>query len=146
MNSTRLILSIIAVFIGIFATDFLIHGVWLAGDYKGSAATFRTDDEMGKHFGWILLYQFVCASILSVLWAKTFANRASVQSAAIYGSLMGAFFQSSSFVSHAVFPLPSHIMTKWIVAGIVQMTLMGILLFFVYKPPATAAVQGERAV
>lgn len=145
MNSPRLILSIIAVFIGIFATDFLIHGVWLAGDYKASAATFRTDDEMAKHFGWIILYQLVCASILSILWAKTFANRPSLAGAMIYGGLMGAFFQSSSFVSHAVFPLPSAIMTKWVVAGIIQMALMGLLLFYIYKP-LPAASTPERAV
>src|SRR5688572_21844826 len=37
MNSPRLILSIIAVFIGLFATDFLIHAVWLVPDYKSIA-------------------------------------------------------------------------------------------------------------
>src|SRR5687768_14816972 len=138
MNSPRLILSIIAVFIGLFATDFLIHAVWLVPDYKSIAGVLRPDEEMGKRFGWIVLYQFVCASILSVLWAKTFANRPSIGSALVYGSLMGAFFQSSSFVSHAVFPLPSTIMTKWVVAGIIQMALMGLLLFFIYKPLPSA--------
>jgi len=145
MNSSRLILSIIVVFIGIFATDFVIHGVWLVGDYKATASIWRADDEMGKHFGWILLYQFVCACILSILWAKTFANRASLESATIYGSLMGAFFHSGSFVSHAVFPLPSYIMAKWIVAGIIQMTLMGILLFYVYKPGPNVSAAGQAA-
>ena len=138
MNSPRLILSIIAVFIGLFATDFFIHGVWLVPDYKSIPDVLRPDNEMAKRFGWILLYQFVCASILSMLWAKTFANRPSVASAALFGGLMGAFFQSSSFVSHAVFPLPSSIMTKWVVAGIIQMALMGVLLFYIYKPLPTA--------
>ena len=139
MNSPRLILCIIAVFIGIFITDFLSHGVWLAPDYKSIPEVLRPEDEMGRRFGWILLYQFVCASILSMLWAKTFANRPSVASGALFGGLMGAFFQSSSFVSHAVFPLPSSIMTKWVVAGIIQMALMGVLLFYIYKPLPSAS-------
>ena len=142
MNSPRLILSIIAVFIGIFATDFLIHGVWLVPDYKAIPNVLRSDDEMARHFGWILLYQLVCACILSMLWAKTFANRPSAAAALLYGALMGALFQSSSFVSHAVFPLPSSIMTKWVLAGIVQMSLMGLLLHLIYRPlpnPRTSA-------
>jgi hypothetical protein len=136
MNPTRLILSIVAVFIGIFATDFLIHGFWLAADYKATASLWRSDAEMTAHFPWLLLGQFVCAAIFTLIWAKAFANWGCLRCAAIYGSMMGLFFQASSFITHAVSPLPSDIMAKWVVSGIVQMTVMGLLLFFVYKPAA----------
>jgi len=36
MNPKRLILASVAVFLGVWITDFLIHGVWLANTYKES--------------------------------------------------------------------------------------------------------------
>src|SRR5205085_11069751 len=98
---------IIAVFIGIFATELLIHGFWLAADYKATASLWRTEEEMGKHFPWLLLGQFVCAAVFTIIWAKAFANWACIRSAAIYGSLMGLFLHATSLISHAVTPLPS---------------------------------------
>ena len=34
----------------------------------------------------------------------------------------------------AVQPLPDGLVTKWIIAGIAQSVLIGLVLFFVYKP------------
>ncbi|HEY0369854.1 MAG TPA: hypothetical protein VGC85_09675, partial [Chthoniobacterales bacterium] len=61
MNGGRLVLSIIVGFVFIFATDFLIHAVWLAGDYKASAALWRPEDEMHRRFIILLFAQFVAA-------------------------------------------------------------------------------------
>src|SRR5688572_32819728 len=102
MNAKRLILAIIVVFISLFAMDFVIHGFIMQADYKATPTLWRSDEEMGKHFHWLLLYQFVCAFIFSVIWAKAFANWGTLSAAAVYGSMMGAFFHSGSFVTHEI--------------------------------------------
>ena len=50
MNTKRLILAVVAVFIGVWATNFLIHGVWLKSDYAASMTLWRSEQEMGNHF------------------------------------------------------------------------------------------------
>lgn len=134
MNPKRLILAIVAVFVGIFATDFLIHGVWLQNAYKETASLWRSEAEMQAHMGWLMLGQFLAAVTFAVLWAKGFAASARVRCACLYGLFMGLFSQATTLITYAVQPLPASIAIKWFAAGLVQGVLMGLLVFFVYKP------------
>ena len=67
MNPKRLIIAIVIVFIAIFATDFLIHGVWLKSDYAASASLWRPESEMQKLMGWLRLGQLLAAVTATVL-------------------------------------------------------------------------------
>ena len=47
---------------------------------------------------------------------------------------MGLFSQAATFITFAVTPLPRDIAVKWVLSGLVQGILLGLLVFFVYKP------------
>ena len=134
MNPKRLVLAILALFVGVFATDFLIHGVWLQNAYKESASLWRTEAEMQSHMGWLMLGQFIAATAFVVLWAKGFAASACLRCACLYGLFMGLFSQATTLITYAVQPLPAGIAMRWFIAGAVQGVLLGVLVFFVYTP------------
>jgi hypothetical protein len=134
MNIKRLLLAIPVVFVGIFATDFLIHGVWLKNDYAASASLWRPEADMQKYFGWILLGELLAAITATVLWAKGFAEKSCPLGAAMFGLFLGLFSQATTLVTYAVQPLPGSLAAKWIVAGAVQGVLLGLLVYLVYKP------------
>jgi hypothetical protein len=147
MNPKRLIIAIIVVFAGVFATDFLIHGFWLQSAYKQTAELWRTDAEMQAHMSWLLTAQFLFSAIFVLLYAKGFAAAACPGCALAYGTMMGLFFQANTLVAYAVQPLPAAIAVKWFVSGVLQGTLMGLLAYLVYKPKAgaTPAVDSHSA-
>lgn len=134
MNPKRLILAILAVFLGVFLTDFLIHGIWLDSSYKLTASLWRTEAEMQKHFGWLLLAQFFAAATFTVVWATGIAGSATIYCAGIYGATMGVFSQANTLITYAVQPFPADIALKWFASGVVRGCLMGLLVFFIYKP------------
>ena len=139
MNPKRLILAVVAVYVGIFATDFLIHAVWLDARYKETASLWRPEAEMRAHMGWLMLGQFLAAATFTVLWAKGFAATACIRCACVFGALMGLFGQATTIVTYAVQPFPADIAVKWFIAGAAQGVLIGVIAFFVYKPkPETA--------
>jgi hypothetical protein len=139
MNPKRIVLAIIAVFAGVFITDFLIHGVWLQSRYKETMSLWRPETEMQTHMGWLMLGQFLFAATFVVLWAQGFAASARFGCACLYGMYMGLFSQAATLVTYAVQPLPADIAAKWFVPGVAQGVLVGIIVFFVYKPkPAEA--------
>ena len=144
MNPLRLVLTVVVATVAVFATDFLIHRVWLDAAYKATATLWRTEAEMQAHFGWLMLGQFLFAATFSILWAKGFAGTACLRCACLYGLFMGVFSQTATLITYAVQPFPADIAAKWIGAGIVQGVLLGVVVFFVYKPkpaegqPATA--------
>ena len=77
MKPTRLILAVVAVFVGVWLTDFLIHGVWLQSTYKETASLWRPEAEMQSHMGWLFLGQFVLSVVFVVIWSKGFPATAS---------------------------------------------------------------------
>ena len=139
MNPKRLILAIIAVFAGVFATDFLIHGVWLQSAYTETMNLWRPEADMQAHMGWLMFGQFIFAATFVTVWAKGFAVTNCIRCACIYGLFMGLFFQANTLITYAVQPLRADIAVKWFLSGIAQGVLLGVIAFFVYKPKPEVA-------
>jgi hypothetical protein len=139
MNTKRLILAIVVVFITVFVTNVLIHGVWLNSVYKETASLWRTEPEMNKHFPWMLLGQFLFSATFVVIWSKGFPAVASLSGSCAYGLTMALFGQSLTIITYVVQPMPGSLMAKWFFAGIVQGLLMGVVVFLVGKPKAAPA-------
>jgi len=136
MNPKRLILAIVAVFIGTWITDFLIHGVWLVSSYQATMNLWRPDKEMQAHMGWLMLGQFLLAITFVVLCAKGFAQTASIMCGCFYGLFMALFSQAGTLITYAVQPIPGGLAVKWFIAGVIQGILLGLIVWLVYKPKA----------
>lgn len=134
MNPSRLALAVVAAFAFIFATDFLIHAVWLAGDYKATAALWRPEEEMQTRFIYMLVAQFLCALAFLYIWAKTGWRRRSITDGCAFGFWMGLFQQITTMVLYVVMPMPLHLAMKWFFAGLLQAVLLGALAAAIYKP------------
>ncbi len=139
MNPKRLVLAIVAVFVGIFLTDFLIHGVWLQSDYKATASLWRPEAEMPSYMGWLILGQLFFTIPFVVLWAKGFAAKGCIRDACVYGVLLALACQSTTPICYATQPMPGSIMVKWFVSSLAQGVMAGIIVFLVYQPKPTVA-------
>jgi uncharacterized membrane protein len=146
MNTKRLTLTIVVMCVAVFLTNFLIHGVWLQSTYKETMSLWRTESEMNARFGWMLLGQFLFASMFAAIWAAGFAERQCLGCAVCYGILMALFSQAGTLISYVVTPLPPSLAVKWFVAGVVQGVLMGLLVYFVYKPKLVESKLTEQQV
>lgn len=139
MNLKRLFLGILVVFVGIWITDFIVHGVLLKSHYAATAELWRTDEERMSHMGWMLLGQLVFAVAFVTIWATGFAGRAAIGTAMMFGVLVGLLFGAKFLVTYAVQPIPGFLVFRWIVAGILQSTVMGLLAFMVCRSGGRSA-------
>jgi len=138
MNTKRLILAIVVVFVALFATSFLIHEVWLKNNYMETMSLWRTPEEMQRHFGFLVLGHVLAAVAFVVIWSKGLSAVATVGGSCLYGLTMALFSQAGTLITYAVQPMPGSLMTKWFIAGIVQGILMGLILFLIGKPKPKA--------
>lgn len=135
MNPKRLIIALVAAFITLNLTDYVIHQVWLKNMYiPDIGKLWRVDAEMKTHMGGILLGELLVATAFTMLWARIALGGAAIQCAIALGFFMGLSYSGSVVMQGAVQPLPDGLVTKWIIAGIAQSVLIGLVLFFVYKP------------
>ena len=141
MNTKSLILSILVVFIAVTVTDILIHGVWLSSLYGETKELWRPEAEMnsGKYMGWLHAAHLLGATTFTMLWAAGFAKGAKISCGIKFGLFMALFSQTYTLISYAVQPFTLEIVWKWMAAGALQGILLGVIVFFVYKPKPTAA-------
>jgi hypothetical protein len=139
MNTKRLILAIVVVFVTVFVTNVLIHGMWLNSVYKETASLWRTEEDMQRHFPFMLLGQFLYASTFVVIWSKGFPAVATVGGSCLYGLTMGLFAQALTLITYVVQPMPGGLMAKWFVAGLAQGVVMGLVAYVVGRPRPAAA-------
>ena len=138
MNIKRLLLAILAGWVVVFATDFLIHELWMGPVYAATKPLWRPESDMSTYFCWLLVAQFLIVTTFVIVWAKGFAGR-SIGTAVSFGLLMGVFQQTWAIILFAVMPLPAELAMKWFFAGLVQAVVLGIVTSLIYKPaPAVA--------
>ena len=51
-----------------------------------------------------------------------------------FNRFMGLFFEANTLILYAVQPFPASLAVKWFLSSVAQSMLMGIVVFFVYKP------------
>ena len=141
MNVKRLLLAIVAGFIFVFASDFLIHHYWLGPDYKATASLWRPESEMQQRFAWMFVGQFLCAVAFSVIWAKGFAGR-DLGTGAFFGLFMGIAQQVWAIAFFVVAPLPGTLAVRWFLSGLLQAVILGVIIAAVYKPDAMRTERG----
>ena len=134
LNPKSLLISIIATFVALTATDYFIHQIWMMPDYNATASLWRPDMAAGGHLVWIHAGHLLAAVTFAMLWAVGFASNAKVTCSMKYGSFMALFSQSHTLISYAVQPITMDIVWKWMVSGVLQGVLLGVVVFFVYKP------------
>ncbi len=142
MNISRLLLAILAGFAFIFASDFLVHGLWLAADYKASASLWRPEAEMQRRIVIMLGGQLLCALAFVYIWAKTGWRRRSVLDGCAFGFWMGLFQQVWVIANYVVMPMPLVLTIKWFFAGLAQAILLGALAALIYKPLSLTQQRG----
>jgi hypothetical protein len=139
VNIKRFIIAVVAIFVAVFATDFLMHSVWLMNTYRATASLWRPELETGSYMGWLFLSQLVWAVTFVTLWVKGFAEKACLGCAALYGLFMGVFLETSTLVLYAVQPFPGSLAAKWFIANTVRAVLMGLVAYFIYRPKVAPA-------
>ena len=137
MNPKRFILAVVAVFIGVVLMECLVHGLWLKGDYAATMNLWRPEEDMQKHFPFLLAGQALVSLMFVLIWAH--ADIKTLARGCAFGLCMGLARESSTLIAYFSQPIPAAIAVKWFVAGAVEGILMGALVFFVYGSKPTAA-------
>ncbi len=138
MNRKKFWLAALFVYLAYVATTFIIHSVILRGYYMRPdiQTAWRPEAEMNAH-SWV---RFLTMAVFSFFFTFIFAKgheRKGLMEGIRFGIYIGLFtFFVSSFEQFIIYPIPYAVVWYWIVAGLIQSVLMGIIAALVYKPKA----------
>ena len=136
MNWKKFWVAALLVYVVFAVTTFIIHSLILGGYYTKPDVvnSWRPEEEMNK-YGWV---RFVTMAVFAFFFTFIFAKgyeRKGIMEGVRYGIYIALFvFFVTSFDEFIVFQIPYAVVWYWIIAGLVQSVLMGIIAALVYKP------------
>jgi hypothetical protein len=86
MNPKRIVIALIAAFLVLNVTDYLIHQVWLSSTYQPDVGKlWRAEADMKAHMSGIFLGEFLVAIAFTMLWARISLGGAGILCAVALG-------------------------------------------------------------
>lgn len=125
-------LATIAVFITIFITDFIFHGMIMKSMYEGTAHLWRPQADMQPFMPYMLSGQILIALFFTWIFSHGYKGKGAIEGVR-YGLLMGGFQTGANLIMYAVTPYPFALTAAWIVFGFVQGMIAGVVAALVWK-------------
>jgi len=130
MKLGRLVLPIIAVFIFIFAFDFLYHGYLLKGLYKETASLWRPEGDHKMPF--IFASELLFAIMASYIFTLNFEGKG-IGEGVRYGLLIGLLVGAIQIGTYCYMPIPLALTVTWFAGEVLRGLGAGVVLSLTYK-------------
>lgn len=132
VNFKSLLITMLAVFIYIFASDFIIHGLLLKSSYHATSELWRSESEMQSFMPWMLFGQLLIAKYFTLLFVKGY-NGTGIMEGIRFGVLIGFFSVGAQCIQYAVMPMPLSLLFSWAGLGLIQAITGGVIASLIYK-------------
>lgn len=130
----KLIIAIVAVFIGWEILDYVLHSRILSSTYQATAHLWRPEAEMKN--GLLAIVTLISAAVFVYIYAAFISNK-SMATAVKYGVLFGVCVGvSMGYGSYSVMPIPYSLALSWFLGTLVEAVVGGILLGLLIKEDA----------
>ena len=133
MNKKRLTLGAFAVYIFLFAFEWIYHGVFMESAYAQTGILWRPKSEMAAYLPFLFFGQLLFAFVFSYIFAKGHENKG-IPEGFRYGLWIALLVNAGKLTMYAVAPYPASMMISWVVANFLELGLAGAVLAALYKP------------
>lgn len=132
MSKKRLLISTIIIFIFIYVFNFIWHGILLNELYIETSALWRTEDEMSKLFAWGILYQFLMALIITLLFVIRH-HHSNFFKDLKFGVLIGILMGLLQMSAYLYLPIGFDLAFLWFTGYFLMGIGIGLILALVYR-------------
>ncbi len=135
MKHKYCLLASIAVFIAMFAVEFVIHGLCLSGIYEETAALWRSKAEMESMMWMMWLGYLIFAPFFVCIYSKGYEEGKSGLSQGLrFGALIGMMLAPMMALGwYAVLPMPKMLAIYWGAGSFIEYLLLGAVVGLVWK-------------
>ena len=136
MNTKKMIIAVIAVFILLEVSNYLVHSVILASTYMEETVTkvFRPMAEMEAMMWSMWIADLVFSFFFVFIFIKGYQNKG-IMEGVRYGIYIALFMNLvAAIAQNAVYPIPSSLALQWFIYGAIQTIILGVVTALIYKP------------
>jgi len=138
MNRTFFI-AWIAIFVVWFLGSFVVHGVLLHDDYSRLSSLFRSEAEAHAFFPLMILAHVLLSSAFVWIYARGVEAKPWAAQGIRFGiAILMLTIVPTYLIYYVVQPMPGDTVAKQIIFDGVLMLVLGLVVAFIYRPPARA--------
>ena len=130
--SKKFWIGFIVIFVTMNVLSYIIHGVILSGFYQSDEMrnVWRADMD-SKMWIFYLVYVFV-SFFFTLIYSKWYKGKGIIEGVQ-YGVYIG-FLMSvpAAYSTYAMIPMPYSVAVQWLIYGLIQYIIMGILIAAIY--------------
>lgn len=120
-------LSTFVIFVLGMATDFLLHGVLLHGDYALLPNIMRPEADQQHYLGWMIFAHVLIAGALVWIYQRGRENKPFVAQGLRFGLVVALLTVVPTYlIYYVVQPMPGMLVAKQVAFDFVRMLLMGV--------------------
>jgi hypothetical protein len=135
----KLVMAMVATFIVLMATNYLVHSIWLMPDYDAIPLSHRNPWGIQHRFWAMVLGQVCFSAMFAYIYTRGRENKSWVEQGIRYGILIAILTViPTSLSEYTVYIIPYRLAIKWMVAGGIQMVLAGLVVARIYKHGASS--------
>jgi hypothetical protein len=125
----KLLLAIVAAYIVLMLTNYLVHSVWLMSDYAAIPASHRSPAGIMHRFWAMAVGQFFFAALFAYIYTRGAEKKSWLAQGTRYGILI-AFLTviPTALGEYVVYIVPYQLAIKWMIAGGIQMIILGLIV------------------
>jgi hypothetical protein len=135
----KLVLAIIVAYIVLMGTNYLVHSVWLMPDYDAIAASHRNAEGIMHRFWAMALGQFFFVAMFAYIYTRGREAKPWLEQGIRYGIVMTFMtVVPYSLSEYTVYIVPYRLVIKWMIAGGIQLLILGLIVAGICKRDASA--------
>lgn len=133
----KLLLAIVAAYIVLMFTNYLVHGLWLMSDYAAMPASHRSPQGIMHRFWAMAIGQFFFAAMFACIYARGRERKPWLAQGIRYGIIMTFMTVIPySLSEYVVYIVPYQLAIKWMIAGGIQLIILGLVVAGIFGESA----------
>lgn len=133
----KLLLAIVAAYLVLMFTNYLVHSVWLMSDYAAIPASHRSPQGILHRFWAMVIGQFFFAAMFAYIYARGRERKPWLAQGIRYGIIMTFMTVIPySLSEYVVYIVPYQLAIKWMIAGGIQLIILGLVVAGIFGESA----------
>jgi hypothetical protein len=125
----KLLTAIVVAYVVLMATNYLVHSVWLMPDYNAIPMSHRDMEGIMHRFWAMAIGQLFFATSFAYVYTRGVQRKPWLAQGVRYGILMTLLAViPMSLSQYDTYVVPYTLAIKWIVAGAIQLIILGIIV------------------
>ncbi len=143
MNYGRLVLAAVVATLVDACYGFAVYGLLLASDFGRYPGVYRTSEAGQAYLPLMFAGLFVAMLVATAIYAKGYEGGSGAAEGLRFGVMLGIFVLFAfSGVNYAILNIGRRLALYAGIAGLIEWTIIGVVIGLVYKPAPTSVRRG----